>query len=65
MCCIQVEAKLAWRLEEGLKAWTLALRQQEEEQMDLDMDTDAPIQTSHKPGGEPKIKVYYMHFVLV
>ena len=44
------------RLQAGLKAWTQVLRGQIEDKADVDMDTEAP-QLSHKPGGEPKIKV--------
>lgn len=44
------------RLQAGLKAWTQVLRGQVEDKADVDMDTEAP-QVSHKPGGEPKIKV--------
>lgn len=44
------------RLQAGLKAWTQVLRGQLEDKADVDMDTEAP-QVSHKPGGEPKIKV--------
>ena len=44
------------RLQAGLKAWTQVLRGQVEDKADVDMDTEAP-QVSHKPGGDPKIKV--------
>lgn len=44
------------RLQAGLKAWTQVLRGQAEDKADVDMDTEAP-QVSHKPGGDPKIKV--------
>lgn len=44
------------RLQAGLKAWTQVLRGQVDDKADVDMDTEAP-QVSHKPGGEPKIKV--------
>lgn len=44
------------RLQAGLRAWTQVLRGQMEDKADVDMDTEAP-QVSHKPGGEPKIKV--------
>lgn len=47
------------RLQAGLKAWTQVLRGQVEDKADVDMDTEAP-QVSHKPGGEPKIKVTIM-----
>ncbi|XP_033735277.1 cytoplasmic dynein 1 heavy chain 1-like isoform X2 [Pecten maximus] len=52
----QVEAKLAARLEAGLKAWTQCLKQSKEDTMDHTMDTDAPQQVAHKPGGDPNIK---------
>lgn len=44
------------RLQAGLRAWTQVLLGQAEDKAEVDMDTDAP-QVSHKPGGEPKIKV--------
>lgn len=44
------------RLQAGLRAWTQVLRGQMEDKADVDMDTETP-QVSHKPGGEPKIKV--------
>lgn len=49
------------RLQAGLKAWTQVLRGQVEDKADVDMDTEAP-QVSHKPGGEPKIKVNIFFF---
>ena len=51
--------KLARRLEAGLKAWTQALVSETTDKHDVDMsmDTDAPLQIVHKLGGEPKIKV--------
>lgn len=52
----QIERILGVRLQAGLKAWTQVLRGQVEDKADVDMDTEAP-QVSHKPGGEPKIKV--------
>lgn len=52
-----MEKKLAGRLEAGLKAWNECLKGKQDEGIDHSMDTDAPTQTSHKPGGEPKIKV--------
>lgn len=53
-----MEKKLAGRLEAGLKAWTHALLGKRENNIDHSMDTDdEPKQPSHKPGGEPKIKV--------
>lgn len=39
------------------------LRGQVEDKADVDMDTEAP-QVSHKPGGEPKIKVNIISIVL-
>lgn len=53
---MQIERILGVRLQAGLKAWTQVLRGQMEDKADVDMDTEAP-QVSHKPGGEPKIKV--------
>lgn len=50
------------RLQAGLKAWTQVLRGQVEDKADVDMDTEAP-QVSHKPGGEPKIKVHIVTVV--
>lgn len=50
------------RLQAGLKAWTQVLRGQVEDKADVDMDTEAP-QVSHKPGGEPKIKVDMLFIV--
>lgn len=50
------------RLQAGLKAWTQVLRGQIEDKADVDMDTEAP-QVSHKPGGEPKIKVAVVSLV--
>ncbi|XP_074643936.1 cytoplasmic dynein 1 heavy chain 1-like isoform X2 [Tubulanus polymorphus] len=52
----EVEKHLANRLQAGLKEWTKCLSGQTEEQIDLSMDTDAPVQQAHKPGGEPQIK---------
>ena len=52
-----VEAKLGYRLMCGLEEWTKVLLDQQEDERDLSMDTDAPAQVTHKPGGEPKIKV--------
>lgn len=59
-----MEARLATRLEAGLKAglkaWRQALEQQMREKDDQDMnsmDTDSRVQLTHRPGGEPKIKV--------
>lgn len=55
-----MEAKLARRLEAGLRAWTQALVNESagKEDTDLSMDTDAPVQIVHKLGGEPKLKVF-------
>ena len=52
-----VEAKLGYRLMCGLQEWTKVLLNQQDEERDLSMDTDAPAQVTHKPGGEPKIRV--------
>ena len=54
-----MEGRLAARLEAGLKAWTQMLEKEskDKEDVDLSMDTDAPVQSAHKPGGEPKLKV--------
>lgn len=43
-------------MQAGLRAWTQVLLGQADDKAEVDMDTDAP-QVSHKPGGEPKIKV--------
>lgn len=51
----EVEKNLAARLEAGIKAWTDALTGHKKE-VDLSMDTDAPVQPTHKPGGDPKIQ---------
>lgn len=53
---LQIERILGVRLQAGLRAWTQVLLGQAEDKAEVDMDTDAP-QVSHKPGGEPKIKV--------
>lgn len=50
-------------MQAGLKAWTQVLRGQVEDKADVDMDTEAP-QVSHKPGGEPKIKVHIFFLLL-
>ncbi|XP_055497118.1 cytoplasmic dynein 1 heavy chain 1 isoform X1 [Leucoraja erinacea] len=59
---IEIERILGVRLQAGLKAWTLVLFGHADDKADVDMDTDAP-QTSHKPGGEPKIRniVHELH----
>ena len=46
-----IEAKLAWRLQEGIKAWTAALEGRDLEADDTDHDDARP-----KAGGEPKIQ---------
>ncbi|PNJ26279.1 DYNC1H1 isoform 3 [Pongo abelii] len=53
---MEIERILGVRLQAGLRAWTQVLLGQAEDKAEVDMDTDAP-QVSHKPGGEPKIKV--------
>uniref|UniRef100_A0A8D0GTG5 Cytoplasmic dynein 1 heavy chain 1 n=1 Tax=Sphenodon punctatus TaxID=8508 RepID=A0A8D0GTG5_SPHPU len=53
---MEIERILGVRLQAGLRAWTLVLLGQADDKAEVDMDTDAP-QVSHKPGGEPKIKV--------
>jgi len=50
----EVENKLAARLEAGIQAWTDALDGKKKE-IDHSMDTDAPAQPTHKPGGEPHV----------
>lgn len=56
---LQVEKKLAARLQAGLQAWTTALigQQQKDEDIDIPMDTDTPEKPTHKPGGDPKVSV--------
>ena len=52
--------KLAGRLESGLKAWTVTLEAKSRDQdddLDILMDTDMPAQVVNKPGGDPKFKV--------
>jgi dynein heavy chain 1, cytosolic len=51
----EVEKKLAARLQAGVAAWTDALAGNKKE-VDLSMDTDAPVQPSIKPGGDPQIQ---------
>ncbi|XP_065362456.1 dynein heavy chain, cytoplasmic-like [Calliphora vicina] len=51
----EVEKKLAMRLQAGIQAWTEALTGDKKE-VDLSMDTDAPVQPTHKLGGEPQIQ---------
>lgn len=53
----QVEKNLAARLQAGVQAWTDALEGKKKD-IDLSMDTDAPTQPIHKPGGEPQV---YLH----
>lgn len=50
----QVEKNLAARLQAGVQAWTDALEGKKKD-IDLSMDTDAPAQPTHKPGGEPQV----------
>lgn len=50
----QVEKNLAARLQSGIQAWTNALNGTKKE-IDLSMDTDAPTQPTHKPGGDPQV----------
>ncbi|XP_019877694.2 dynein heavy chain, cytoplasmic isoform X2 [Aethina tumida] len=52
----EVEKNLARRLQAGIEAWTDALNGQKKE-IDHSMDTDAPAQPTHKPGGDPQIQV--------
>ncbi|XP_065167911.1 dynein heavy chain, cytoplasmic isoform X2 [Atheta coriaria] len=51
----EVEKNLAARLQAGIQAWTNALTGNIKE-VDTTMDTDAPAQPTHKPGGDPEIK---------
>lgn len=51
---IQVEKKLAARLQAGIDAWTAALLGKANE-LDLSMDTYSPAEPTHKPGGEPQV----------
>lgn len=57
---LQVEKKLAARLQAGLQAWTAALlgQRQKDEDIDIPMDTDTPDKPTHKPGGDPKVRVF-------
>ncbi|XP_063237430.1 dynein heavy chain, cytoplasmic isoform X2 [Bacillus rossius redtenbacheri] len=52
----EVEKNLAARLQAGIQAWTNALNGKKKE-VDLSMDTDAPVQPTHKPGGDPQIQI--------
>lgn len=49
-----MEKNLAARLQAGIQAWTDALEGKKKD-IDLSMDTDAPAQPTHKPGGEPQV----------
>lgn len=51
-----MEKNLARRLQAGIEAWTDALNGTKKE-IDHSMDTDAPIQPTHKPGGDPQIQI--------
>ncbi|XP_075232643.1 dynein heavy chain, cytoplasmic isoform X3 [Lycorma delicatula] len=52
----EVEKNLGMRLQAGIQAWTDALEGKKKE-IDLSMDTDAPVQPTHKPGGDPQIQI--------
>ena len=43
-------------MQAGIVAWTQALEGQKDEDVDLNMDTDAPDKPTHKPGGDPKVR---------
>lgn len=58
---MKVEKNLATRLQAGVQAWTYALNGTKKE-IDLSMDTDAPAQPTHKPGGDPQVKIVYYIF---
>ena len=62
---LKVEAKLARRLEAGMKAWTQALVSEGigKEEVDFSMDTDAPAVAVHRLGGDPKLKVIKKLFI--
>ncbi|XP_066262861.1 dynein heavy chain, cytoplasmic isoform X1 [Euwallacea similis] len=51
----EVEKNLARRLQAGIEAWTDALAGTKKD-IDHSMDTDAPTQPTHKPGGDPQIQ---------
>lgn len=51
----EVEKNSAARLQAGIQAWTDALNGTKNE-IDHSMDTDAPVQPTHKPGGDPHIQ---------
>ena len=55
----EVEQKLALRLQAGIQAWTRALEGDEKPggERDILTDTDSPITTVVKPGGDPKIQL--------
>jgi hypothetical protein len=53
-----VEKNLAARLQSGVQAWTNALNGTKKE-IDLSMDTDAPTQPTHKPGGDPQVSTQF------
>lgn len=46
---------MAQRLQAGVQTWTDALNGLKKE-VDFSMDTDAPTQHTHKPGGDPQIQ---------
>lgn len=56
-----MEKNLARRLEAGVKAWTDSLNGIKNE-VDHSMDTDAPAQPTHKPGGDPQIQMVTHEF---
>lgn len=51
-----MEKNLARRLQAGVQAWTDALAGTKKD-IDHSMDTDAPTQPTHKPGGDPQIQI--------
>lgn len=51
----EVEKKLAARLQAGVQSWTDALTGNKKE-IDLSMDTDAPVKPTIKAGGDPQIQ---------
>ncbi|XP_072172912.1 cytoplasmic dynein 1 heavy chain 1-like [Diadema setosum] len=50
---LEVEKRLARRLQAGIQAWTKCLLGEDRQTMEDSMDTDGPAKV--KPGGEPKI----------
>lgn len=54
-----MEKNLAARLQAGIQAWTDALEGKKKD-IDLSMDTDAPAQPTHKPGGEPQVRIHLL-----